>query len=123
MLVSPDVFSKVLEDRTAGSKLWRAECRRDSRNRVRKFRAHFGVDSIHCSLLWEALADNSVDGLYGWKPYHLLDALFFLKVYPSEDCGCTFARCDAKTLRKWNWKVIEAISDLEFVRTTIINLT
>ena len=116
-VISPSVFSSIYEERVKGSHMmWRQESYRGSANRARKFRSHFGCDAHHCALLWRRLQMNSLDGLKGWKPAHLLDALFFLKVYASEGVGSCFAKCDEKTLRKWNWTVIEAIANLDCVR-------
>ena len=69
-----------------------------------------------CALLWNKLYQSSTDNLAGWKPEYLLNALFFLKVYASEEVNATVAHMDEKTLRKWNWIVIKAISDLNCVR-------
>ena len=67
------------------------------------------------AVLWHRLYVNDPTHLRGWKPHHLLDALFFLKVYSSEDVHSGFSGCDPKTLRKWNWIVIEAIAQLDCV--------
>lgn len=83
---------------------------RSALNRGRKFKSLFGLS---IAKLWNAL--DRYNDMSGWHPTHLLDALYFLKVYPTESVHAAFAGKDEKTLRKWNWKVIEAIAELPCV--------
>ena len=110
MIIAPEVFRGVFLERMQGRKQRRGICLK------RRFVSYFGVDEHCCSVLWHKLHSNDPAGLVGWRPHHLLDALFFLKVYVSEEVAAGFARCDEKTLRKWNWTVLKAISYLPCVR-------
>ena len=47
------------------------------------------------------------------KPKHLLWALIFLKTYSTESSLAVAIGADEKTLRKWIFIIIYAISDLE----------
>lgn len=49
------------------------------------------------------------------KQEHLLWALYFLKVYPTEDVARPIAG-DPKTFRLFAWQVIEALAKLRLVR-------
>lgn len=82
--------------------------------RGRKFKSLFGLTIEQTTRLWNVL-DRHNDTT-NWKPIHLLDALYFLKVYPTESVHAAFSGADEKTLRKWNWKIIEAIAELPCVR-------
>ena len=44
---------------------------------------------------------------------HLLRALLFMKVYPTEQVLSVWMEQDIKTNRKWNWQMIKAIAELE----------
>ena len=48
----------------------------------------------------------------GLRPDYLMDALYFLKVYPTESMSSAFSGRDEKTVRQWNWRIIIAIADL-----------
>jgi hypothetical protein len=48
-----------------------------------------------------------------WRPEHLLDALYFLNVHPTESMSSSFAGKDEKTVHKWNWIVIQAIAEMD----------
>lgn len=90
---------------------------RSTRNR--RYRACFGTSSHVCSLLW-ALLLPSLPG--NATPLHLLWALFFLKIYSTEAHNASVANCDEKTYRKWAWKFIYAIADLDLVSVFNIEL-
>lgn len=115
MILDASVFDQLFRDflRRQG-RYWRPS-NFGPTNRARKFRSYYGMDYQHCAILWNKLYEQSTDNLQGWKPKNLLDALFFLRVYASEEVNAGFAGCDEKTLRKWNWKVLGAIADLNCV--------
>ena len=117
LLAHPAVFQSAYLERLHAGNLWRQRNYRGRSNLARKFKSHFGMDHTHCALLYNKIHQQTGGGLT-WKPKHLLDALFFLKVYSSEGVGAHFASCDEKTLRKWNWIVIDAIASLECVSAT-----
>ena len=122
-IVQPAVFEAVFHEMMATNKFFKLSRRRREQLRgsgltaERRFLGLFGLNSYQVARLWNALERNSLEDLKGWKPKHLLDALFFLKVYSCEHVGAIFGDCDEKTLRKWNWKVIKAIGDLPCVCT------
>ncbi|KAL6057493.1 hypothetical protein QOT17_015453 [Balamuthia mandrillaris] len=65
-----------------------------------------------------------VQGCQFERPFtckYLLWTLYFLKVYPTEDVGCTFCRCTPKTFRFWVRHVVEAL--LEPRLSTLISVT
>jgi hypothetical protein len=76
----------------------------------RSFRSFFGVSADVCAELWKLLHPVNVNGA---SPKHLLWALFFLKVYPTESIGASMVgHVDEKTYRKWVWIFVDKISDL-----------
>ena len=79
----------------------------------RRFRATFGCGSLIVVELWGLMRKKK---LLPEKTTisHLMNALLFLKLYPTEKTlSVLTAGRDAKTNRKWIWKVIAAISELE----------
>lgn len=82
-----------------------------------RFRSYFGCSAEVMLRLWQML--NS----FGCLPHktqivHLLWSCFFMKVYPSQNVACSTAggssgAIDPKTLRKYVWPMIRAVSDLE----------
>jgi len=81
-------------------------------NRI--FRQHFGCSPLVVTTCWNRLGDNKTrikaDKI---DPCHLLWALLFLKVYGKESTNANLCKCSQKTFRKFIWKVIFALSDLE----------
>jgi len=82
-----------------------------------KFQSYFGCGEEVAVILWTMLDAYSLlpDGA---QILHLLWALFFMKVYPTESIGCAAAggrghAIDPKTFRNAIWPMIHAISDLE----------
>jgi hypothetical protein len=53
----------------------------------------------------------------GFRRIHLLWTLTFLKLYCSEEIVSAICGCDEKTLRKWVWKGIDALGELNLVRS------
>jgi hypothetical protein len=75
--------------------------------RNRCFRACFGVSSSVCASLWSLCLPFLSPGTL---PIRLLWALYFLKVYATENHNASVADVDEKTFQKWTWIVIYAIS-------------
>lgn len=78
----------------------------------RDFKGSFGSSRLVMKKCWSLLM-TVCELDKGVAPYHLIWALFFLKVYGSESTNIALAKCDHKTYRKWTWMLIIAISDLE----------
>ena len=83
---------------------------------ARRFREFFGTSVRVVGILWEFLVRDKLRPR-GGRPWHLLWALYFLKVYAKEGPGCAVVGgahggVDPKTYRKWVWAFIEAISEL-----------
>jgi len=54
------------------------------------------------------------DGINSKNPEHLFYALYFLKTYNSENNEAALFNIDEKTLRKYKWMFVEAISLLKY---------
>lgn len=80
----------------------------------RKMKACFGCSVVICMYLWNYLR---VDFLLPEKSTykHLLWALAFLKTGSTEDQLSVWFECDLKTLRKWVWDMVLALSRYEAV--------
>jgi hypothetical protein len=78
---------------------------------TQRFRANFGVGPVVCNFAWKLLRDNGQTN--GAEPKHLLYALKWLKIYGTEHVLAGDLRIDEKTLRKWVWRFVYALSDLE----------
>ena len=79
----------------------------------RRFRELFGVGPLVALLAWQLLNVHNLVP-QGGTFLHLMWTLAFLKVYPTETvlaglCG----GCDTKTVRKWIWLFVYALSNLE----------
>ena len=79
----------------------------------RRFRAYYGVTHTVSYKLWLNLRAQIPENC---KPCHLLWTLNFLKTYDTEMVRSALFRVDEKTMRKWQWIVIDAISNLKLVR-------
>jgi hypothetical protein len=84
----------------------------------RAFREFFGTTSVIASTLWRLLAANDkIPAKSGIK--HLLWMLHFLHAYPKQGATCSMVgggserAVDPKTLRKYIWPLIYAVSDME----------
>lgn len=119
VIVDPKIFDDLFVERLRNNGRYSTPHHRGPELRRRRFRAYFGIEHEAVSLLWNTLCDASTDNLRGWKPEYLLNALFFLKIYASEEVNAGFAGQDEKTVRKWNWKILEAIADLDCVRMSV----
>ena len=82
--------------------------------RDRWFRGIFGTSPQIVSILWNMLDPNiTMDYLQDISPKHLLWTCMFMKSYCTETYLACFLGVTEKTLRKWVWIFIEAISFLE----------
>ena len=79
-------------------------------NRV--FREFFGCGAIVASVLWEHL---SVAGSLpeGGRKVHLLWCLHFMKAYLKGHVLAYTVGCDPKTFRKWVWRFVASIADIQ----------
>ena len=88
----------------------------------RRFRETFGCGSTVVLNLWNMLQTEHLVPVKGTLE-HLLRALMFMKVYPTENILATLSgTVDPKTNRMWNWLFISAIADLEAELVSILNL-
>jgi len=87
--------------------------RRNKKMLDRRFRAWFGVDAMHCSLLWQLLLETpSIRLPKNADPKHLLWSLLFLKQYSTEHVHAAQVGVDVKTFRKWAWLYTGALAKL-----------
>ena len=80
---------------------------------LRKFRSFFGISPIVCSNAYNKISKDP-DFPKQTKPYHLLWALMFLKLYSTESIVAGIAGCSEKTFRKWSWTMLNLLDRLEF---------
>jgi hypothetical protein len=81
----------------------------------RRFHYHFGVSPLVCAIIYNRVK-NSEHKVVGSRPHHLLWTLCFLKTYVTEGVLATMLHSTEKTVRKWVWKWIDAIHELDVVR-------
>jgi len=80
----------------------------------RRFKALFGESVYVVATLWSLLDPFNDKMMNNAEPKNLLWSLMFLKLYGTEINVCSLSGgCDDKTFRKWVWKMIFSISDLE----------
>jgi hypothetical protein len=80
----------------------------------RSMRACFGVSVMMACILWQKMLDY--DNLpENFKPVHLLWCLGFIKTYETEDVLATMYKVGRDTLRKWVWKLLASIAELDEV--------
>ena len=75
----------------------------------RRFKSHFGVTLEIAELIWSKVENGDIPLDYEFKAYHLLWVLYFLKVYPLQDCAEVFFNVDHKTYRFWVWRLIKCL--------------
>jgi len=80
----------------------------------RRFRANLGCSSHVCTYVWNRIVAKGILP-QGFLPTHLLWTLVFLKLYCCETILASLCGCDEKTLRKWVWKGVELIGELNLV--------
>jgi hypothetical protein len=83
-----------------------------------RYRAVFGTSPLVISTAWNMIQDGGdVDSAA--RPYHLLWACLFLKLYNSESVNCVIVTRDKKkpvheeTFRKWSWYFVRRIAVLQ----------
>ena len=82
----------------------------------RRFLSFYGASSRVCHQLWHLLLKAKIIAEFpALMQEHLLWALFFLKVYGTENVQASIVGADEKTYRKWIWIVIEWMSNLDVV--------
>jgi hypothetical protein len=101
------------------------QCRSET-TRIRRFVGFFGIEPVHCAIVWRELDS------FGWTRLtrnaelkHLLWALHFLRRYKTEEVLSALAGpVDEKTARKWVWFYVEGITRLlpKFVRYTLLSI-
>ena len=80
-----------------------------------RLRSFFGVSVAVILDAWYRMVGAQNLLPKGGKVYHMLWALMFMKLYGSEASLCAHAGgIDPKTLRKWVWPFIFALSELEY---------
>ena len=89
---------------------------------VHLFQSNFGIHPFHVARVWSDMLTTTIPDAQlnpsKEKPEHMLTALFFLRVYPTEDQKVSPLNLDPKTSRKWQWifvKKIAALKDLKIV--------
>ena len=75
------------------------------------YKAHFGVMPGVVSIVWKMLASRQDTPKL--KPKHLMWALLWLKVYPSERVIETLLNADRGSIRSWVPFTIKAIASLK----------
>jgi hypothetical protein len=78
----------------------------------RKFLSFFGLTPMNCYRMWQLVGDDKCD------PKHLLWALMFLRMYLQEDVICTIVGESKNTVRKWTWRLIEKIAEIDSLVST-----
>jgi len=78
----------------------------------RRWKSFFGTTSQVCLIIWDKL-DPEQTMPKNTETCHLLWALFFLAICPTEEIATAVCDCDEKTYRKWVNIFVTAISFLE----------
>lgn len=91
--------------------------KRYSRMGLRQFASFFGCTPAVVSAVWNRIDKKKEEiGVHpDFTPTKLLWTLCFLKIYASETVLCLICECTEKTLRKWVWKGIDILADLDLV--------
>lgn len=95
-----------------GNKYSGSSIKRSAGVAQRRFKSLFGVTANVCSTIWEKIVQDIPEG---GKPKHLLWALLFLKQYSDEHTRRSIVGADEKTIRKWTWKFVELLSNMNVV--------
>ena len=83
--------------------------------RNRRFRSFFGCSSQVATALWNRARKKKLIPV-DFSPKHMLWTLAFIKLYESEAVLAAICRCDEKTFRKWVWKGVDVLGELDLVR-------
>lgn len=95
-----------------GNRYTSSSLTRSAQVALRRFKSHFGVTPTVCSIIWGKI---KYDLPHGGEPKHLLWALLFLKQYSDENARRSILKSDEKTIRKWTWKFVEVLSNMDVV--------
>lgn len=95
-----------------GCKLTSHKLKHSKKIGVRRFKAFFGVTPLVCSTIWNQIKTNSERGS---QPKHLLWCLNFFKQYTGEHTRHVLFKSDEKTIRKWTWRFVKLLADLNVV--------
>ena len=83
---------------------------------VRRFKAHYGSSPLVVATIWEDLMTTDIPAAripLKTSPDKLFLAMYFLKVYPTEEqLAGRFTKCE-KGARKWTWSVVRKIQALK----------
>ncbi len=81
----------------------------------RSFVAFFGISPLKCHLLWQHMMEEERERRSDDKlsPRYLMWALLLLRTYNREEVLATMAGVDEKTFRKWAWKLVERLAQLQ----------
>jgi hypothetical protein len=103
-----------------GLALLNHRCSGSMKIRLRRFVGAFGLEPIHCAIVWQKLVSIGWTGRIGRaNPTHLLWTLLFLRTYPTEETLASRVGADEKTVRKWVWFYIKGISSLSPVVVSV----
>ena len=104
-----------------GAKMWRhSSVAASETTRHHWFRGFFGCLADICSILWDTLDSVENPTLQCVQPVHLLWTLMFLKQYNTKFVNAAVVGCDEKTFRSWVWNIVECLSDMDVVSTTVV---
>ena len=92
-------------------------------HQLRIFKAHFGVSPFIASCLWNRMEDErTLPSVQEARPFHLLWALMFLKLYSSEDTMSRIVGTTAKTFRQRVWQMLAAVRNYSVRLSTCLPL-
>jgi hypothetical protein len=109
MRISAAAVHRIAEEEI----LHRVSSRR-KRVSLERFAATFGCSPKVAAALWNRLDKKDLlpeDTLVK----HLLWALSFLKLYNAQRAQAPVCGADEKTFRKWVWRVLDALAELDLV--------
>ena len=111
MRVHKNVFKCLAKQLLCAS----AKCHAFRTVKHRTFSAYFNLQCHQIARLWNKLCHSMPHEMSEMKPVHLLYALHFMKLYQTSDVNSAFAGLDAKTVRKYTWKMIDILADVDWV--------
>lgn len=82
----------------------------------RRVRSLFGVSTSVMTHVWRMIR-LSVDR--SLRAQHLLWALYFLKVYPTETAAAAVLHVDEKTFRKYLWPMVYELATMRLVSVVV----
>ena len=106
--MSTEVFAEL------GGMIMNRNKNQSSKVFMTRFRAWFGTDPFHCSIIWKMLHHSQwLEFTTNARPQHLLWALLFLKCYGTECLHAAQVGANEKTYRNWVWFYLRGISNLD----------